>query len=109
MWTSLGPATFDVQIMNSRLGVPCQGVASDGVALSLTPAAPRLVGGAERTIRINLATPLPPAARNVKLLYQLLNLKGQRFPITEFDKTIEFPGKFVGGRPLSQHRQISPL
>ena len=98
VWTSLGSESEGVEVVNTRFGKPCPGTnATGGVAASLKPASSRFVGGVTGTIRINLASPLPAVARNIKVIYQLWTTEGAAFPSQEADKTAIFPGRYVEG------------
>lgn len=98
VWTSLGSVSKEVKVVNSRLGAPCQSTSTmTGIGAYLSPASPRVVGGTAENIRVNLARPLPAAARNVKVLYQLSTIRGVAFGSEEIDETSMFPGSYAEG------------
>ena len=88
----------EVEIVNTRLGVPCLGAGeTGGVAVSLSPNSPRFVGGKAQNIRVNLAAPLPGVARNVRVIYQLFTTQGKALEKNETKNTKVFHGRYVKG------------
>ncbi len=97
VWTSLGSHSKDVKVVNSRLGAPCPSTNKTTIGAYLNPASPRFVGRTAGNIRVNLATPLPAAARNVKVMYQLSTIGGVALKLEEIDDTSMFPGSYAEG------------
>ena len=78
VWTTLGSTEWDsLEIVDSRLGVPCRGADSlGGLIAVLKPASSRIIGGEDQYIRVNMTTPLPRVARNIRVIYQFLTHEG---------------------------------
>ena len=105
VWTTLGDVKTQVEIIETRLGIPCGGRSdAQGVALRLEPSDSYLVGGEEENIRVNILGRLPVAARNLRVIYQFLlsGGYGEKQQVSTEDTKV-FYGRFVeGGATIAQ-------
>ena len=102
VWTTLGSEHRDVELVDTRLGVPCKGgTATDASVISLHSHYSYLVGGKDSTIRVDMVQPLPRVARKARVVYQFATRNGLG-TVHKIDNTKIYGGRFVEGNATVQ-------
>ena len=97
VWTTLGSESQDVEVVDTRLGVPCQPVGSEsGISTSLKPHFAYVVAGKALPVRVNMTAPLPGIARDVRIIYQFLTRYGWG-EVHNIPETVLYRGRFAEG------------
>jgi len=97
VWTHFGDASYPIRIVDTLNGVPCSNSAREG-GFAVKSHTLFLLGEGDQNLRIDLSSPLPEAARQVKIIAQLWPIGTSALPPVTIENPREMPGRYFEGK-----------